>query len=162
MVKYPEKVYNGKIDPLNFEHLRNGDNVKQAFYNCGGFALGTYSWYCPYPKRGALPFGYGIFHETMEKMAAVTELAVNAMVEEFLGKLRRISSLDEVSEGEYAVAFRISDDGDFHYVRCMPSGEWLHKPGTSYIRSMTFEDVFAEKWSNRYNGPVVLLAMREN
>ena len=35
-------------DYLNRERKRNRDNTNLCSYNCGGFALGTYSWYLPY------------------------------------------------------------------------------------------------------------------
>ena len=39
---------NDTADYLNKEHKRNLANTKISQYNCGGFALGTYSWYRPY------------------------------------------------------------------------------------------------------------------
>ena len=38
-------------DWLNRSGLRNADNTDIDLYNCGGYALGTYSWYMPYPEN---------------------------------------------------------------------------------------------------------------
>ena len=36
-----------KCDPYNRSNGRNVDNANTDEYNCAGFALRTYSWYCP-------------------------------------------------------------------------------------------------------------------
>lgn len=35
-------------DPFNKDNRRRQKNTKTEAYNCGGFALGTFSWYAPY------------------------------------------------------------------------------------------------------------------
>ena len=37
-------------DPFNTLGLRNINNTIKRYYNCGGYALGTFSWY--WPVRG--------------------------------------------------------------------------------------------------------------
>ena len=37
-----------RTDPFNHNGKRNRSNTDTDDYNCGGFALGTYSWYAPY------------------------------------------------------------------------------------------------------------------
>ena len=35
-------------DFLNSNKLRNEENTLESSYNCGGYALRTFSWYLPY------------------------------------------------------------------------------------------------------------------
>ena len=73
--------------------------------------------------------------------------------------LRRIQTLDELKENEYAVAFRLSDY-DFHYIKRASNGHWFHKRGSSnYIDTMKEEVVFSESWGNGYDGEIALLAI---
>ena len=39
---------NFSSDAYNLRRERNEDNTLSYWYNCGGFALGTFSWYYPY------------------------------------------------------------------------------------------------------------------
>lgn len=38
-------------DPFNFLRNRNVRNTEKITYNCGGYALGTFSWYCPHRRE---------------------------------------------------------------------------------------------------------------
>ena len=38
-------------DFLNSDNKRNERNTSELQYNCGGYALGTYSWYSPYDSH---------------------------------------------------------------------------------------------------------------
>ena len=35
-------------DFFNIKRTRNEENTDIEYYNCGGYALETYSWYCPF------------------------------------------------------------------------------------------------------------------
>lgn len=145
-------------DLFNHQKTRNATNTDQYDYNCAGFALGTFSWYCPSYDEDT----WGYFEEwSWEFMQEVTQLAVNKMLRDF-ANLRLIHSMREIRPDEYAVAFRVSSDGDFHYVRQIEGDVWQHKPGGGYIRFMEETEVFSEGWCNdRYDGPLILFAMGE-
>ena len=42
------KILNDKEDFFNRNHTRNEGNTHYADYNCGGWALKTFSWFVPY------------------------------------------------------------------------------------------------------------------
>ena len=44
-------VRNTSFDPLNNQKTRNIKNSNRYNYNCGGYALETFSWYCPHTKQ---------------------------------------------------------------------------------------------------------------
>ena len=149
--------YYGK-DLFNTQKVRNAANTEDWEYNCAGFALGTFSWYCPSYDEDA----WGWFEDwSWGFMEEVTQMAVNKMLRDF-ANLRLIRSMREVRPYEYAVAFRVSSDGDFHYVRQIEGNVWQHKPGGGHIRFMEETEVFSDGWCNdRYDGPLVLFAMGE-
>lgn len=43
---YP-KTNSQYADEFNLSNKRNVRNTPRRTYNCGGFALGCFSWYCP-------------------------------------------------------------------------------------------------------------------
>ena len=54
------------FDPKNSNHLRNINNTDKFDYNCGGYALGTFSWYTPFDEPTCIdletPDDYEIRH----------------------------------------------------------------------------------------------------
>lgn len=136
--------------PDNYNALkkRNIRNTDKINYNCGGYALESFSWYLP--RHNCTPVGWN-YDSTVED-------CVEAMLEDFTN-LRVISSVDDLRGNEYAVAFRLSAD-DFHYVKRASNGHWYHKMGRSnYISTMKKEVVFSESWGYGYEGEIVLLAV---
>ena len=82
------------------------------------------------------------------------------MLKDFEGRLRVISSLKELEKNEYAIAYRVSSDGDFHFMRKART-RWHHKRGsTPTILTESEDNVFNSIWCDRYDGPIVLMAMR--
>lgn len=152
-----QKLLNNS-DLFNVQRKRNIKNTCKALYNCAGYALETFSWYCPNGKNDR----YWCFLDDLSdtEMFAKTFETVNFMLKDFKGRLRLIGSVDEVRENEYAIAYRVSSDGDFHFMKKMANG-WHHKRGNTdriYIES---EDYVLKKiWCDRYDGPIVLMAMR--
>ena len=147
-------------DPFNNNRERNIKNTDRYEYNCGGYALETFSWYCPEEE---LELGRTAF-DTIEEAYEKTMYAVAVMVLEFEGKVRMIRRVEDLHKtSERLVAFRISSDGDFHYIKKTRSG-WKHKMGSSYpIRKMSEWEVFNTEWcGGRYDGPLVLLAIKKN
>lgn len=147
-------------DLFNFKGLRNADNTEECTYNCGGYALGTFSWYLPHdePVWG----GGRSVRWNREKMERITRECVENMLDDF-SDLRVITDLHEVCRNEYAIAFRVSSDGDFHYARHTRFHTWTHKRGAWIIDSMTRKEILTTEWcGGRYNGPIVLFAKKKN
>lgn len=151
-----------KDDPFNKNNLRNVRNTPKRNYNCGGYALETFSWYCPHSEEDDTFWGYDYSFNTQEEAWVKTMYAVSKMILDFEGNLRMIKSLKQLHKGtERVVAFRLSSDGDFHYIKKTLSG-WRHKCGASSdIRHMSEYEVFHTKWNGRYDGPIVLLAIKK-
>ena len=146
-------------DLFNVQRKRNISNTERRLYNCAGYALETFSWYCPNEKDDVNYWGFWDYLSNAEMFVKTFE-TVKFMLKDFKGHLRLIRSVDEVQENEYAIAYRISSDGDFHFMKKMANG-WHHKRGGSaHIYIETEDYVLNEIWCNRYDGPIVLMAMR--
>lgn len=148
-------------DGFNIENKRNIRNTHKRGYNCGGYALGIFSWYLPYDNDNEQPYHYGMNYD--EVMTAL-EIGVDTMLEDFAHRhirlLHSVKEIDELGENEYAFAFRVSDDGDFHYVKRGRNGVWYHKMGARMeIETMSREEVFSHSWCHRYTGPIALFAI---
>lgn len=153
---YDELLNNS--DLFNTQRKRNINNTKRYLYNCAGYALETFSWYCP-NEEGWEYWGYEENLSDAEMFAKTFE-TVEFMLKDFKGRLRLIGSVDEVRENEYAIAYRISSDDDFHFMKKMANG-WHHKRGGSAHIYIEPEDyVLNEIWCGRYDGPIALMAMR--
>lgn len=140
-------------DEFNLSNKRNVRNTPRRTYNCGGFALGCFSWYCP--REDFFQYAFNDYAEALVK----TLYSMKCMLADF-ADLRVISSLDEVEENEYPILFRHSSDGDFHYVKRGQNGVWYHKRGASTeIEVMRKEKIF-DKWCNRYDGPIIMFAKK--
>ena len=135
-------------DEYNSLRKRNVRNTEKRVYNCGGYALESFSWYIPELNGDSVCRADG----------TTVDDCVQAMMID-LPNLRRIQTLDELKENEYAVAFRLSDY-DFHYIKRASNGHWFHKRGAScYIDTMKEEVVFSESWGRGYDGEIALLAI---
>ena len=145
-------------DLFNVQRKRNISNTEKYLYNCAGYALETFSWYCPNEKDND---DWGILDDLSDaEMFAKTFETVNFMLKDFKGRLRLIGSVDEIQENEYAIAYRVSRDDDFHFMKKMADG-WHHKRGgTANIYIETEDYVLNEIWCDRYDGPIALMAMR--
>lgn len=152
MVYELDNIPYGFVDELNFNGFRNIHNTNKNYYNCGGYALGTYSWYCPYDD-------FDDSYTIKER----TQLAVDYMLNDFCD-LRVIKTLEEVTENEYVIAFRMSKY-DFHYM-VKKGNQWYSKLGSRYkIDRVPQEIVFSKAWFTdcgiTYDGPLVLFAKRK-
>lgn len=140
-------------DLFNRNNQRNADNTEEGTYNCAGYALGTFSWYLPHDEN---TWGH---HFSKMDMELITEECVHNMLNDF-SDLRVINDLREVKRSEYAIAFRVSADGDFHYARHTRFQTWSHKLGAWWIDTMTRKEVLTTNWCNRYDGPIILFAKK--
>ena len=125
------------FDELNIRHERNLNNTPRTSFNCAGFALGTYSWYCP--REGESEWKDYAF-ETGKQAYEATQRSIDCMLKDF-PTLRVIDSLDEVQSDEYPILFRHSSDGDFHYLRRGRNGIWYHKRGRTKKSTLCQRDL---------------------
>lgn len=158
MVSALDCIPYGYEDELNLNGFRNIRNTDKEFYNCGGYALGTYSWYCPNDNGYDSPM-----YDDNYTMEERTQFAIEYMLNDFYD-LRVIKTLEEVTEKEYAIAFRLAKD-DFHYM-VKKGNKWYSKAGgSSKIEKVSQEIVLGKIWFTdygvTYNGPLVLFAKRK-
>ena len=135
-------------DPFNIAKERNTMNTDRGEYNCGGYALGCYSWYCPFA------------HQVRD-----FEKNVNQILKDFRNT-RLVGNIQDLMPNEYMIAFRLSSD-DFHFMKRAKNGIWREKRGgQSEIRIVPKSIVFGEVWSphrcdNGYRGKIALFAVKE-
>lgn len=154
---------------FNADKSRTVDNTPISAYNCGGYALGLYSWYTPYD-----PDEVGYFSDIVRAFNADREEMLKEMVQTMLEEvpgLRRIESEIDLNSGEVLILFRLRldrgydddsyCDGDFHFIR-KDGGRFSHKPGGTAIQEISEEEAFGPIWPNGYDGPIVLLALSED
>ena len=144
-------------DLMNKNNFRNMRNTPRKGFNCGGYALGTFSWYNPCGEIN--PTNMYDF-DTVTEAETLTRMCVLQMLHDF-DDLRVIEKINQLEPNEYAIAFRLSSDGDFHYLKRSKRGHWIGKQGGSnFITSFRVHEVFHEDWGGRYDGPIALFAKK--
>lgn len=155
-------------DPLNLDGLRNLRNTDKGWYNCGGYALETFSWYMPYDGDEVTTFSelfetYEEWDENDDPASTVRERIEDYMVEQLLQDfptLRLIPDEIECRPSERLIAFRVGFD-DFHFLKKAKNNCWYQKRGaSSRIERIRKSEVFGESWNGRYDGRVFLFAIR--
>lgn len=143
-------------DPFNTLGLRNINNTTKRYYNCGGYALGTFSWY--WPGRTTEEHDEIMEYAEAEDWDNALELAAEAIVDELPGW--SIVPFELIMKREYSpkdyevVAMRFCD-WDFHFWKLGRNWNWYDKMGPSnWINRHAFEDV-RRIWSYRYDSPIV-------
>lgn len=135
-------------DPFNIAKERNTKNADRNEYNCAGYALGCYSWYCPFS------------HQVTD-----FEKNVNQILKDF-PNVRKIESSQDLLPDEYMIAFRLSPN-DFHFMKRAKNGVWREKRGSQpEIRIVPKSVVFGEVWSPHrydggYRGKIAFFAVKE-
>lgn len=144
-------------DPYNTLGLRNVKNTTKREYNCAGYALGCFSWYCPDNTER-----YCRFDECLEEnMHEQTMYFVNHILRDF-PSLRLIDSIKQAQKRDEVVAFRLSTKiPDFHFM-VRKHGRWYHKMGGKpAIDKATEQIALHESWFNdggdEYDGEIVLM-----
>lgn len=99
-------------DPKNLNRSRNINNTDKFDYNCGGYALGTFSWYTPFDEPTYINL------RTSDDYDEIEETAVENILCDF-PDLSLISSIDVRNKDiDYKtteiIAFRFSRN-DFHF-----------------------------------------------
>lgn len=145
-----------EVDPYNRTNKRNVRNTKRSTYNCGGYALGTFSWFCPNKNI----FSYACYaYDTFTEAKENTATAVEYMLKKF-SDLRIVNALDEVRPDEYAILFRVSSDGDFHFLKRDRRNHWWHKLGSGRIERIKTKDIFLPWSHGQYAGPIIIMAKK--
>lgn len=149
------------FDPMNERNERNIRNTNKCTYNCAGYALGTYSWYCPHTETanedgesGTTCYRFRSSSEAEKK----TTTCIEVMLADF-PSMRVIASVNELAHDEYAILFRLSHDGDFHFLKRGRNGVWYGKNGGERHCS-PFKGNIWSKWNWRYDGPIVIFAKK--
>lgn len=143
-------------DPLNTLGLRNVSNTTKCYYNCGGYALGTFNWY--WPGRTEEEHDEIMEYAGMEDWDNTLKLATEAIINELPGW--SVVPFNLVMERKYSpkeyevVAMRFCDC-DFHFWKLGRNWNWYDKMGSAgWINRHAFEDV-RHVWCRRYNSPIV-------
>lgn len=155
-------------DEYNVNGKRNRKNTERNQYNCGGYALETFSWVLPCDTEEECEELYDFdmweydydeddFNESAERGA---EWMLNNVP-----NLRRVDSPDaELEENEWLIGFKVGagcGTGDFHYIKRTPSGRYYHKPGGSYVRRMGKKEALSDNWCDgRYTSRTIWLARK--
>lgn len=169
-----------QTDPFNRNGKRNRSNTDTDDYNCGGFALGTYSWYLPYrldeqmdiydrwadiqmwlddaedaDNTADSPIARAAVHTCV---VSLLNLFVKRILEDF-PSVRRVQTSEEIKPDERIILFRIGAD-DFHFIVSFDHKHWWHKYGWNCIEELCEDEVLDTEWANgRYFSPIVILAM---
>ena len=142
-------------DEMNKTNVRNVDNTDKCSYNCGGYALNTFSWYQPIEDE-YFNNPLGNYFDTDEERDKAFRYCVDNLLRDFAYRnIRLIGDIDDIASNEYAFAFRVSSDGDFHFVKRSRNGIWRHKRGRNpLLEIMHADEVFSKCWCNRYDSPI--------
>lgn len=169
-----------QTDPFNRNGKRNRSNTDTDAYNCGGFALGTYSWYVPYrsdeqmniyDRWDNIQMCLDVAEDadnTADRIDAretvhicvvsLLNLFVKRILEDF-PSVRRVQTFKEIKPDERIILFRIGAD-DFHFIVSFDHKHWWHKYGCNYIEELCEDEVLDTEWANgRYFSPIAILAM---
>lgn len=161
-----------QTDPFNRNGKRNRSNTDTDAYNCGGFALGTYSWYVPYRSDEQMNI-YDRWADIQMCLDAdnidarvtahtyvvsLLNLFVKRILEDF-PSVRRVQAFEEVKPDERIILFRTGAD-DFHFIVSFDHKHWWHKYGWNCIEELCEDEVLDTEWANgRYFSPIAILAM---
>ena len=176
--------YHNCEDPYNRKRNRNKWNTDCYKYNCGGLALGTYSWYLPYDLDGdddeeqlIVKDWHEAGYSEKEICQMLTDQYVEYMLNDFGGRLQILHDVHEAAPTDTIIMFRVGVsimevegwdedddeldmyyDTDFHF-RVRRNGHWIEKMGDRPI-SISSEDY--DLWEGcalNYNGPIVLMVL---
>lgn len=158
MLDYLEK--NNTSDYLNKSKKRNAKNTKTYQYNCGGFALKTYSWYRPYHCTSSelidmINYYFEMYHSFKIVYNKLMDYFEECMFEDF-EDLISITEEEAYNTDEEVIAFRIFIDAeycdrskyfelfdwDFHYA-IKKNGRIFNKHGDDVIEEVEY---FSEAW----------------
>lgn len=146
-------------DKYNRQGNRNLYNTDRCGFNCAGYALEVFAWYMPVTRGNDC---FGSWADSWDELNERVDIATAVMLHDFAYRgIRLIWSIEELQKDEYAFAFRVSTDGDFHYMKRGENGVWYEKRGSHpVIYSHPTHEVFDNDWNDRYDSRIVLFAIR--
>ena len=143
-------------DPFNTLGMRNINNTVKRHYNCGGYALGTFSWY--WPGRTEKEHDAIMRYAETKDWDNALELAAEAIVNELPGWSVVPFALvmaRKYSPKDYEIVALRFCYYDFHFWKLGRNWNWYDKMGgCRQIDRHAFNDV-RYKWNSRYDSPVV-------
>ena len=159
-------------DPMNSCQTRNENNMPIMKYNCGGFALGTYSWY-QVNHGDNFDLEEDLFYNSTlnddEVREEILKNNIDYLLDDFEGDLRLLDSADdEIEDDEELIAYRICcymDEfenivDDFHF-RVKRNGKWYEKQGSSEPCECEFsEDPWTDGSALWYGSRIAYFAYR--
>ena len=154
-------IRRGHKDYLNPSHTRNVRNTPITDYNCGGYALGTFSWYRPALKL--MDWGDECVSLTPTEVEETYKHCIETILTDF-PTMRVIRKVKDLRANEYAIAFRLGGiDGvdDFHFIKRARNGQWYHKRGALAPERISKDKIFEPVWYNSgwlYRGKIILFA----
>jgi hypothetical protein len=173
-------------DYYNVKGTRNSNNTDDFEYNCGGYALNTFSWYEPYDvdidiieEDIAEYIDHGYLKEQIYNI--LLSRFVKHILKDFK-TLRTIKDKSELKSDERLIYFRyffelVSDfddnwngtedsydyiHSDFHF-RFYENNHWYEKNGSGPIHMCDGEDNDGPVWicgANAYDSPIIKFAMK--
>lgn len=151
-------------DEYNIKGERNATNTCIKDYNCGGYALGIFSWLFPCDTDDER-IDWFIFEENSAVISNYNisvELGASWMIEN-IPNIRRLDSPNEkLKDGEWLVGFKVgigSGHGDFHYIKRTQNGHFWHKIGPLKIERMSKDEALSESWcDNKYTSKTIWFA----
>lgn len=154
------------MDEYNVNRTRNKKNVERWQYNCGGYALETFNWFCPYgtEEEGEELVDCCEWEDEEYDFNERAEKLVDWMLEN-VPDLRRVDGPDaHTNSDEVLLGFKTGwgcGDGDFHYIKRSPRGLWFHKPGGSYARRMSKREALSQTWCDgRYESDTIWMVRK--
>lgn len=173
-------------DYYNIKGTRNSNNTDDFEYNCGGYALNTFSWYEPYNVDiDEIEDSIARYIDRGYLKEQIYNILLNKFVKHILKdfkNLRTIRDKSELKEGERLIYFRyffelISDfddnwigtedsydyiHSDFHF-RFYENGHWYEKNGGGPIHMCDGDDNDGPVWysgTNAYDSPIIKFALK--
>lgn len=153
-------------DEYNLRGERNRRNTCIDEYNCGGYALGIFSWIfpCDTDEERSEWFIFEGERANEDNYNAGAELGAKWM-ENNVPNLRRISSPSEkLEEGEWLIGFKVgigSGYGDFHYIKRTQNGHFWHKVGPLKIDHMSKIEALSDSWcEGKYTSKTIWFAKK--
>ena len=136
-------------DLFNSQKTRNQDNTYQTNYNCGGYALRTFSWF--YPADEDMDWNWSVREDHIDDYIEdgyddedVAMMILDEDVDYMLEHIKTLSLYEEDPKkyeprlGEELIAYCIyvdsyNEDNDFHF-KVLRDGKWMEKNGGGPIQ----------------------------
>lgn len=159
-------------DWRNEQEERNQNNTETWAYNCGGYALGIYSWYRPYDVGVADEIANALeLDENIDDIIHDLFISTRDHILVEFPNLRLIKK-EDIDKYDSVIAYRVGIsqystydhvDWDFHF-RLYKDGKWTEKAGGLPISECEFDPLEEIQWECEdddelvYTGEIALFA----